>query len=138
MSICLIDQPEEPRQVKEKFFLPYNTCIEMYFSESWFSWYTQAVFRSPFLDHQRVLWMNKLMLKVDRMFLKLLTISIHRECLSKSNYFVEFPEFLRKYSNFETFIQQHVSNTKYVTSIFKYGYNLIFFLYTFLEKSVLS
>lgn len=44
--------------------------------------------------------------------------------LLESNYFMEFPEFLEKHSNFETLTQQHVRNTKYSTIMFKDGSNL--------------
>lgn len=43
-----------------------------------------------------------------------------------------FSEFLENYSNFKTYIA--TCNTKHITSIFKHENNLIFFLYTFLEK----
>lgn len=84
------------------------------------------MFRTPFLDYLRILWVNKVRFKVNHMFLKWLTISIHQEYLLKSNYFMEFPEFLEKYSNFEALSQQHVKNTKYSASIFKDGNNLYF------------
>lgn len=46
----------------------------------------------------------------------------------ESDYFVEFSEFLEKYSSFKTLTQQCISNTEHIPSIFNHWNNLIFFL----------
>lgn len=85
---------------------------------------------TSFLDKLPILWMNKLRFKVKHMFLKLMFI--HQECLLQRLLCGIF-WIPRKVFKFQESYSA-TCNIKHVPSIFKHGNNLIFSLYTFLEK----